>query len=68
MHPHGPGGQPHTHASAPGLLLQREAQREVQHALAELPQIEEWFTNIGEQLPSGRHVHVQRVAVVGAGV
>ena len=37
LHPHGPGGQSHTNASAPGVLLQREAQREVQRALAALP-------------------------------
>ena len=37
LHPHGPSGQPHAHAVAPGRLLQREAQREVQRALAELP-------------------------------
>lgn len=37
VHPHGPAGEPHSHAAAPARLLQQEAQREVQRALAELP-------------------------------
>ena len=36
-HPHGPSGEPHAHAAGPARLLQQEAQREVQRALAELP-------------------------------
>ncbi len=36
-HPHGPSGESHTHAAGPARLLQQEAQREVQRALAELP-------------------------------
>jgi RNA polymerase sigma-70 factor (ECF subfamily) len=37
VHPHGTAGEPHSHAVAPVRLLQQEAQREVQRALAALP-------------------------------
>jgi RNA polymerase sigma-70 factor (ECF subfamily) len=37
VNPHGPSGMAYSPAAAPARLLQQEAQREVQRALAELP-------------------------------